>query len=211
MRTALKGVSLLALLCLILVAATEGITLAARHFGHQFFYGVNPTVSAAIVAAMSTTIVSIGSILLNRSIDRRRLIENEIREKKIPIYSTLVSGLFEVLHPSDESTREAAAGEVFRTITPQMITWASDDVLIAWSHFRRKFESLPEDDRVFLLEGVLSAIRKDFGHSGIKVREGDLLGLFITDIDQALARRRQSIGRQNRAMPPSGGAPSTSE
>lgn len=178
------------LLVLILLLVAEGAGFIARHVGHQLFHGVDPTVSAAIVAAMSTTAVAIGTLVLGRFFERQKSIEGEIREKKIPIYNRLVAGLFGLLNAPDETARQAAATDLFQTITPDIITWASDDVLVAWSRFKRRVPVSRQEDQIFLLEEVLVAIRKDYGHKGIALQEGDLLGLFITDIDQVLAGRR---------------------
>ncbi|MBV9025970.1 MAG: hypothetical protein JO362_19770 [Streptomycetaceae bacterium] len=194
---------MLALLVLISMAAAEGLGFVTRHVGHQLFHGVNPTVSAAIVAAMSTTVVAIGTLVLGRFFEKQKAIETQIREKKIPIYSRLVSGLFGLLNASGDSERQAAATDLFQTITPEIIAWASDEVLVAWSRFKRKVPTLPQEEQVFLLEELLAAIRKDFGHKGIAVKKGDLLGLFITDIDQVLANRRRSPSRRNQVSVPS--------
>ncbi|EDY46816.1 hypothetical protein [Streptomyces sp. SPB074] len=73
-----------------------------------------------------------------------------------------------------------------RRIGRQLIAWASDDVLIEWSRFKRFIASASTEAETeaapFEFERLLIAIRRDYGHKGQAVEEGDLLGLFITDV-----------------------------
>ena len=39
---------------------------------------------------------------------------------------------------------------------------------------------------LFVLENMLFAIRRDLGHKNKNLKQGDLLSLFVTDIDQHL-------------------------
>lgn len=201
MRVFIRGIGSLILLSAILLASVEVLGILARQFGHQVFHGVDPTVAAAGVTAMSTVIVTVASLITTRYIERRRAIESEIREKKIPIYSRMVGGLLRILLQQNSADQREAAEVFFRELTPDLITWASDDVLTAWSRFRRDIVNQPSEDVVFTFEKVLMAIRKDYGHGGANVKEGDLLGLFINDIDEQLARRRLSAGPENTHQP----------
>ena len=189
MRNFLKGIGALVLLAGLLVGVVEGIGVTARLIGRQLFHGVDPTVSAAAVTAMSTVLVAVATLVIGRYFERRKAIEAEIRTSKIPVYSRLVGGIFAILNTPEGPERQAAAEALFRDLTPDLITWASDDVIVAWSHFKRKISSLPPEEVVFALEKVLMEIRSDYGHGGSKIAEGDLVGLFINDIDDILARR----------------------
>jgi hypothetical protein len=193
MRVFAKGIGALALLAVILAAAVEAVGFMARQIGHQIFHGIDPTVASAAVAAMSTIIVAVATLVLGRYFERSKAIEAEIRASKVPCYSKLVTGLLKLLRSTPGPGQQAAAEEFFNDLTPDLINWASDDVLVAWSKFKRNIQNHPDMERVFDLEQVLLAIRKDYGHKGRKIVEGDLLGLFVTDIDEQLAKRRGSV------------------
>lgn len=195
MRAFIKGIFSLALLAALLFGAVEAIAFLARYVGHQVFHGVNPTVAAAAVAAMATVLVTVATLVIGRYIERQKAVEAEIRASKIPVYTRLVSGLMRTVMNPDSSNSDELV-QFLREITPDLITWASDDVLLAWSKFKRGAQVLVSEDTVFSFEELLSAIRRDFGHSGNKVKEGDLLALFINDIDEQLARRRAQRGRR---------------
>lgn len=193
MRAFIKGIGSLAVLAALLFGVVEVVAFLARYVGHQVFHGVNPTVAAAAVTAMATVLVTVATLVIGRYVERRKAVEAEIRGSKIPVYTRLVSGLMRtVMNP--ESSSEDDVAQFLREITPDLITWASDDVLLAWSKFKREAQVLVSEDTVFSFEQLLSAIRRDFGHSGRQVKEGDLLALFINDIDEQLARRRAQRG-----------------
>ncbi|MGW2789499.1 hypothetical protein ACWC9H_06185 [Streptomyces sp. NPDC001251] len=192
----IKGLGAFALLAALLLGGVEVVALLARRIGRQIFHGVNPTVSAAAVAAMSTVVVAVATVVVGRYYERRAAVETEIRSSKIPVYSQLVKSLLRMLLRGEA----AAAGDAdqfaqeLREITPQLIAWASDDVLIEWSRFKRSITvastEAETEAALFELEKLLIAIRRDYGHKGQAVKEGDLLGLFITDAQELLERRR---------------------
>ncbi|MFI6056473.1 hypothetical protein ACIBCO_41295 [Streptomyces violascens] len=198
----IKGLGALALLAALLLGGVEVVALLARRIGHQIFHDVNPTVSAAAVAAMSTVLVAVATVVIGRYYGRRAAVETEIRASKIPVYSRLVESLLRMLLRGEA----AAAGDTdqfaqeLREITPQLIAWASDDVLTKWSRFKSSISvASTEAEReaaLFELENLLIAIRRDYGHKGQTVKEGDLLGLFINDAHELLERRRTRTTRR---------------
>ncbi|MGX7760690.1 hypothetical protein ACWQ06_18820 [Streptomyces angustmyceticus] len=197
MRAFVKGLGALALLTALLLGTVEVVAFFARRIGRQIFHGVNPTVSAAAVAAMSTVAVAVATLVIGRYFERRAAVETEIRSSKIPVYSRLMESLLRMILRGDaaaSSTEEMV--EELREITPQLIAWASDDVLVEWSRFKRSIAEASTDSEresaLFDLEKLLMAIRRDYGHKGRTVKEGDLLGLFINDANELLARRRNS-------------------
>ncbi|MFF4294802.1 hypothetical protein ACFY0N_14210 [Streptomyces vinaceus] len=198
MRVFMKGIGSLALLAALLLGAVEGVAFLARYVGRQVFHGVNPTVAAAAVTAMATVLVTVATLVIGRYIERRKAIEAEIRASKIPVYNRLVSGLLRTILNHDSANADETA-QFLREVTPDLITWASDDVLLAWSKFKREAQSSTSEDAVFSFEELLSAVRRDYGHTGRKLKEGDLLAPFINDIDEQLARRRAQRG--NRVRP----------
>jgi len=192
-KTFLSGVASLILLIALIVAAAFG----GRWALSWFFDGVDSTISAAIVAAAATTIVSVLGVTLGRYFERRDRIEVELRQRKTVIYMEFVEGLMAMFlngsenpnpQPRGRGSREPEFDLVafFTKMTPQLMIWASNDVVSNWSQFRRVGENAPPSKSMFRLESLLLAIRKDLGHSG-EMPKGDLLGTFINDIDDVLA------------------------
>ena len=171
----------------LLIAAVVVIAVGARMGLGWLFEGVDPGVSAAIVAATATILVSVASVTLGRYLERRHQIEVEIRERKIPIYNTMIAGLIKgLLESKDGQTANLEA--LFRELTPQLVTWASDDVIKAWKTFKT-FSATGDPDPIpvmFVFENVLKAVRQDLGHKSTDLVPGDLLSLFVTDIHKHL-------------------------
>ncbi|MCW2835346.1 MAG: hypothetical protein JWN68_3299 [Nocardioides sp.] len=116
------------------------------------------------------------------------------------MYTEFVEGLLSIFSSSAESdetdSEDAQATEVspdllqfFKKITPQLMIWASNDVVVKWSRFRRGGDKHPPMEYMFMMEELLTAIRKDLGHSGA-ITKGDLLGLYVNDIDEHLPSKK---------------------
>lgn len=177
---AVVGLVVLAGLCV-------GLALAAKWGLGWLFDGVDPTISAAIVAAAATTIVSVASVALGRYFERQRQIEVEIRERKIPMYKEMVEGLLGGILSTTKDGDTSALEALFKSLTPQLVTWASDDVIRAWTRFKRQSsEDADPIDVMFGFEEVLKAVRVDLGHKSGDLAKGDLLGLFVNDIQNHL-------------------------
>lgn len=150
-------------------------------------------VAAAIIAAMSTIIVSVLSITIGKYYERKMIIEQELREKKIPIYEEFIEFYFKLLMSSKfkgEKMSEKEMTKFFMKFTQKLTVWGSDDVVYQWSKIRRKIienRNNPKDN-ILELEKLLLAIRKDTGHKNKYLNQGDLLGLFINDIDEYIKK-----------------------
>lgn len=158
----------------------------------KVFKGLQKEVAAALIAASATILVSVLSVVGAKYYERKKAIEQEIREKKIPIYSEFVEFLFKLFlgeKASGQQMKEKDMEKFFMTFTQKIIVWGSDEVVSKYSRYRRLLINYnPNDDKtfgaMFELENLLLSIRKDIGHKSKKVNKGDLLGLFINDVDK---------------------------
>lgn len=148
-------------------------------------------VSATIIAGMVTIIVSILSITIGKYYERKMVIEKELREKKIPMYEEFIKFFLNVFLAEKTKDKEMSEDEMvdfFNKFTQKLLVWGSDEVVSQWSNYRRKSGKNPHDTAktMFEFEKLLLAIRKDTGHANKNIKLGDLLGLFINDIDDYL-------------------------
>ena len=174
---------------IILAALIVGTGVAVKVGLSWLFEGVDPGVSTAIVAAVTTIVVSVGGVVLGRYLERRQQVEVEIRERKIPVYDSMTTQLLDGVFSGKDGNTEVLE-TLFRDVTPKLVTWASDDVIRAWTKFR-KFAIRNSGENIelmFLFEEILKAVRQDLGHKSNNLEKGDLLGLFINDIDDFLPR-----------------------
>ncbi|ACB51672.1 hypothetical protein cce_2322 [Crocosphaera subtropica ATCC 51142] len=70
-------------------------------------------------------------------------------------------------------------------MTPDLILWASDDVLQFYVKFRQIANNSLKNqanDSIFLFARMLLAMRKDLGHQNNQINENLILGTFINDV-----------------------------
>jgi uncharacterized protein YneF (UPF0154 family) len=187
------------------ISVTFGLLLVAG-IGYGVFVAVRATmlviasldssIAVAIIAAAATVLVSVLSIVLGKVYEARSLIQKEHREKKTPVYEDLIKFMFRILMatktadpPSEKETIEFMAG-----FTQRIMVWGSDEVLAAWVKWRR----LSTDEAamkanpiklMLLYEELIFAIRRDLGHKNKGLATGDILALFVNDIDQHLPKK----------------------
>jgi len=150
------------------------------------------TLSSGIIVAASTFIISISSILISKHFERKGIIENEHRKKKIPIYEELITFLFKVMMSEKLGKKPPKEQEVIKFMsefTQKAIIWGADEVIDALYEFKQ--EGLTQTDKdpskvIFCVENLLLSIRRDLGHKNKNLTKGKLLGLFINDIDMLI-------------------------
>ncbi|WP_250565112.1 hypothetical protein [Adonisia turfae] len=116
-------------------------------------------------------------------------IRNEQKPKKTEIYDQVINFFFDSILASKLGREPKNEGELvqgFADMTPDLILWASDDVLNLYIEFRRMASSntLGSPNNPILLFGrLLLAMRKDLGHQNKKIDEVSILGTFVNDIE----------------------------
>lgn len=152
-----------------------------------------PEVGAAFLLAAGTAIASVVAVVVAKWWERRAQIEQQHRQQKIPVYDKYMGFWFGMLmsgKPGAAALPEEQMAEFNREFTKQLITWGSDEVLREYVAFRRKVmawgKGVSPTEGVLAFESLLLAIRSDLGHANKGLVQGDLLSLFITDIDERL-------------------------
>ena len=141
------------------------------------------------------------SLVVTRVWERQRAIEEQHRQHKLPIYEEFIAFWFRAL--MHEQTEEDPPSDVemarfLSDFTQRLTLWGSEEVLREYGQFRL-FSSLHaaggEDasdgstELMFKFEQLLLAIRNDLGHSNNDLVRGDLLRLWINDIDDFLLQQ----------------------
>lgn len=158
----------------------------------KIFSGLQKEVAAALIAASATVVVSVITVIVGKYYERKREIELEHRNKKIPIYEEFVEFLFKLLMSEKLNDRQMTEDEMlkfFIMFTQKLLVWGSDEVVTQWSKYRRLLINENDVDtstNMFELEKLLLAIRKDTGHKNKNFEKGEILGLFINDVDKYL-------------------------
>jgi len=149
--------------------------------------------ASAIIAASTTVIVAVLTIVVGRYYERKKEIETQQHARKIEIYEAFLEKwfgkLFEIGQSKSESKDLLSDTEFLQFLaefTRKLILWGSDDVVKSYSEFRRKSLNAAQTsstsvDILLQFEQLLFAIRKDIGHANQSLKPGDLLTLFLND------------------------------
>lgn len=165
--------------------------------GFDYIQGVEPEVVAGLIMAGVTII----GYFINRYLDRKKLQEQQIREQNLPTYSEFLGFLFEIFNKSKKG--EDPFGEEFQDsfwdLNKKAILWMSDKTLrsyIVWRQDALRYgeldlENMSEEEASFektrmllSFENLLLEFRKDIGHKNKDFQRGEILSLFINDIEE---------------------------
>ncbi|MHC5612358.1 MAG: hypothetical protein ACYTXA_15450 [Nostoc sp.] len=144
--------------------------------------GQAPWQFITILIALLGTLFTVGG---NLNIQVR----NEQKPKKIEIYDKVIKFFFDSIFASKlgrEPKTEADLVQGFADMTPDLILWASDDVLNLYIKFRQVANNNMQDSSsnpILLFGQMLLAMRKDLGHQNNKLNELSILGTFVTDVE----------------------------
>jgi hypothetical protein len=145
------------------------------------------------LAASATIIVSIISVLVSKQIERKMIITNELRGKKIPIYEEIIKFIFRITFAEKKGEKPLSEKEVIEKMvkfTQDLVIWGSDEVIDSFFQFRNAGvemeDNKPSFEIMFRVEDLLLSIRKDLGHKNKNMKKGKILGLFVNDIQNYL-------------------------
>lgn len=154
------------------------------------FKAIDPTLAGGILAASATILVSVITIMLSKRQEHKVEIEAQLRQKKIPIYEKLIEFIFlitfaEKLGKNQPSEREMI--QFFADTTKDLVVWGSKEMVKAFGDFRENLMSSVEGGEptkvLATVEDLLFAIRKDLGHKHVGIKRGDILRLYINDLN----------------------------
>lgn len=191
-RQIFPAIAALAVLAAILYGALVAVRAAARVLA-----SLDSDIAVAIIAAAATAFVSVLSIVLGKAYEARALIRREHREKKTPVYEDLIKFMFRILMgtKTGDTPTEKEMLDFMSDFNQRIMVWGSDDVLAAWVKWRRMAVNEEELKAnpiklMLLYEQLILTIRRDLGHKNNNLGAGDVLALFVNDIDQQLKKSR---------------------
>lgn len=138
-----------------------------------------------LIALLSTLLGTLITFASNLQIQ----IRNEQKPKKIEVYDKVIKFFFDSILASKlgrEPKTEQELVQGFSDMTPDLILWASDDVLNLYIKFRQLANNNMQDSSsnpILLFGQMLLAMRKDLGHQNNKLNELLILGTFVNDVE----------------------------
>lgn len=136
-----------------------------------------------------TILVALLGALITFASNLQIQIRNEQKPKKTEIYEKVINFFFDSILATKlerQSKTEKELVQGFADMTPDLILWASDDVLNLYIEFRQLSTSNLNDSSrnpSLLFGQMLLAMRKDLGHQNKQITRTSILGTFVNDIE----------------------------
>lgn len=135
--------------------------------------------------------ITISSFFITRYLERKKTIELEIRNKKIPIYEEFFDFYFKAMfkNRTDEEMTTEETISFFQQFNQKAIIWFPDNILksyIEWKHNITNFsnnQGMSLREIILHQEQFMNQIRKDIGHANKNLIPGDITSLYINDFD----------------------------
>lgn len=183
---------LIGLVTLIIILATAYGVFAFFHWLFMGVIGLDAKVAAAIIAACTTVIVSVLTVVYTQQNTKSREIDNSHRPQKMEIYKRFMDEVVVNLLKAKKENKvdspefKKKLEEDFFSFTGDIIVWGSPTVIRAYTEFRSSGTSLEDSEssshKILLkIDNLFQAMRKDLGNSNWGLNSGDLIKLFLTD------------------------------
>lgn len=158
----------------------------------KWFSGLESKVAASIITASAVALVSTAGLIISKQYEHKREIRHEHNKKKIPVYEELIGFTSKIQFAEKLGKEPVTEQEIFEftaTFTSKLVIWGGEDVIKSYCRFRDMGVETKDSLSVNILfeyENLLCNIRKDLGHKDKSIKRGDILRLFITDINKYL-------------------------
>jgi hypothetical protein len=154
---------------------------------------IDPNILVAVIAGS----VTILGYFIARYFEKKKVIEQQIREQKLPAYEEFVDFLFDIFKKTkdgrkfnDKDIKEL--GEFYWEMNKKAILWLSDKTLKSYSTWKSMTSDYADKENrsevenlniLFALETLLLDFRNDIGHDNKNIEKGDILKIFINNFD----------------------------
>lgn len=158
----------------------------------SWYNSLGESLQAGIIAAIPIIIVAVVGYFANKSLETKRSVELAMRPKKIELYDEFIKFIMSIFN-NQKVTKPPSDDEMLKFFiakTPVLMTFASNAVIEKWGRLRTGLgeDGLSNERKLFMVEELFKEIRRDLGHSGRGFHKGDILRLFINDIDEHLKK-----------------------
>lgn len=143
---------------------------------------------AVVIVALFTGFLSIFGVVVTKVLERRQNTKRYLVEKREQLYSEIIEFMFRLLQESKNKNPkkpDMKIGNELLKLTGKLTLWGSNGVLRSWAELRDVSQKgqYSTSHLLHLMEKLFFEMRKDMGQSRLFLADGDILKLFISDLD----------------------------
>lgn len=140
----------------------------------------------AVVGSVATAVVGLFGVLWQQRRSEEARLREAHRNRMTPVYDDLLKMFLDNL--GSGGGIDAEAEDFMKDLKGrQLLLGASTEMIRAFNDWQRSTATAQADSNamsaIFAWEDLLRAIRRDLGHNDADLQRGELLRVFITDID----------------------------
>lgn len=188
---------LIGIACVLLYYCGLGI-IAGANWIISLVQQISTLDTVLVIALISGTITILGLIVNSiisvrlKSIEYKRKVKSDMRIKMEKPYSSFVNLIYDMLANTKGSIQLSEKDMMMRMVdfSKEVTLFGSNKVIKKWAKYRTSAAKLSPTENLKQLEGVLFAIRADLGMKKRGMKTGDILALFINDVDELIRKSK---------------------
>lgn len=144
----------------------------------------------AVVGAVATAVLGVAGVIWQQRQSEKARLREAHRDRMTPVYHELLKRVWQQAGQESQEPAEEVAEFMRDLKARQLILGAPREMIRAFNRWEREAKAAQEKDDnialVFAWEELLRAMRRDLGHDDSGLPRGELLRVFMDDIDQFL-------------------------
>jgi len=157
----------------------------------ELVYTVSAMDTVIVIALISGTITIFGLIVNSMISLHIKRSESQFKRKAVLLrkletpYNQFVDMLFDMVEKKEDAQNidEELRTRLIRDMSREIILYGSDKIVRKWSEYRKHASTFTTEQHLYYLEGILHIIREDLGIKKGELSSGELLSLFVNDIE----------------------------
>lgn len=145
---------------------------------------------AAVVGAVATAALGAGGVFWQQRQSEKARLREAHRDRMTPVYHELLKRVWQQAGQESQEPSEDVAEFMRDLKARQLILGAPREMIQAFNRWEREAKAAQERNDnvavVFAWEELLRAMRRDLGHNDSGLPQGELLRVFMTDLDTFL-------------------------
>lgn len=163
----------------------------------------------AVVGAVATAVLGVAGVVWQQRQSEKARLREAHRDRMTPVYHELLKRVWQQAGQESQEPSEEVAEFMRDLKARQLMLGAPKEMIQAFNRWEREAKAAQEQDDnvtlVFAWEELLRAMRRDLGHDDSGLPRGELLRVFMDDLDQFLPELEAAAAAMPASEPASGG------